>query len=165
MTMARTLETEVADTKIEEKHDPSDKGGSQKPEAAGKGPSWKLSRWILLVVLVIAATGASLWWLHSQKYESTDDAQIEGHLDLVSARISGTVTYINPRVENNRFVEAGTLLLELDPRDYAAELEHAQANLDTRTAEARSAVCTVPIVDATSFGGLHAAEAAKEQAL
>jgi membrane fusion protein, multidrug efflux system len=109
--------------------------------------------------------GASLWWLRSQNYESTDDAQIEGHLDLVSARISGTVTYINRRVENNQVVEAGTLLMELDPRDYAAELEHAKANLDTRGAEARSAAVTVPIVDATSFGGLHSAEAAKQQAL
>jgi len=74
-------------------------------------------------------TAATLWWLNSQNYESTDDAQIEGHLDLVSARISGTVSYINPRVENNQFVEAGALLLELDPRDYQAELEHAKASL------------------------------------
>ena len=69
--------------------------------------------------------------MDSQGYESTDDAQIEGHLDSVSSRISGTVTYINPKVENNHFVEAGTLLMELDPRDYEADLEHAKANLDT----------------------------------
>jgi hypothetical protein len=43
-------------------------------------------------------------------------------------------------VENNQFVEAGTLLLELDPLDYEAELGHAKANLDTRSAEARSAL-------------------------
>src|SRR5581483_7432958 len=66
--------------------------------------------------------------------------------------------------ENNQFVEAGTLLLELDPRDYAAELEHATANLNTRTAEARAAQVTVPIVDANAFGQLHAAEAARSQA-
>ena len=83
----------------------------------------------------------------------------------MSSRISGTVVYINPRVENNQLVEAGTLLMELDPRDYAAELEHAKANLATRTAEAHSAQVTVPIVDASAFGQLHSAEAAKEQAL
>jgi membrane fusion protein (multidrug efflux system) len=121
--------------------------------------------WILLFVLGIAVAGATWWWLESRNYESTDDAQIEGHLDLVSARISGNVTYINPRVENNQFVEAGTLLMELDPRDYAAELEHAKANLDTRSAEARSAQVAVPIVDASAFGQLHAAEAARQQAL
>src|SRR5207253_4150024 len=78
-----------------------------KKENKNKAPRGKLSRWILLCVVALAVTGATLWWLHSQNYESTDDAQIEGHLDLVSARISGTVSYINPRVENNQVVEAG----------------------------------------------------------
>ncbi len=55
--------------------------------------------------------------------------------------------------------------MELDPRDYEAELEHAKANLDTTSAEAHSAQVTVPIVDASAFGQLHSAEAAKEQAL
>ena len=147
--MAQTLEAEDVDT--------------QKPEAGV--PKRKLSRWILLLVSAIAVAGVTFWWLHSQNYESTDDAQVEGHLDLVSPRISGTVTYINPRVENNQLVQEGTLLMELDPRDYAAELEHAKANLDTRTAEARSARVTVPIVDASSFSQLHSAEAAKDQSL
>ncbi len=171
MKMARTVEMEPVDMEKTarphevDEHDSSEKGSSEKPESGGNAPSRKLSRWILVLVSAIAVAGALLWWFNSQNYESTDDAQIEGHLDLVSARISGTVTYINPRVENNQLVEAGTLLMELDPRDYAAELEHAKANLDTRTAEARSAQVTVPIVDATSFGGLHSAEAAKGQAL
>jgi membrane fusion protein (multidrug efflux system) len=138
---------------------------AEKTESARNVPSRKLSRWILLLAAIFAVAGASLWWLQSQHYESTDDAQVEGHLASVSARISGTVIYINPRVENNQPVEAGTLLMELDPRDYAAELEHANANLDTRTAEARSAQVTVPIVDASAFGQLHSAEAAKQQAL
>jgi membrane fusion protein (multidrug efflux system) len=137
----------------------------EKPESEDKAPRRKGSRWFLLVLSVAALGGISLWWLHSQNYESTDDAQIEGHLDLVSSRISGTVTYINPRVENNQLVEAGTLLIELDPRDYAAELEHAKADLHTRSAEARSAQVTVPIVDANAFGQLHSAEAAKAQAV
>jgi membrane fusion protein (multidrug efflux system) len=75
------------------------------------------------------------------------------------------VTYINPQVENNQIVEAGTLLLELDPRDFEADLEHAKANLDTRNANARSAQVLIPIVDASAFGQLHAAEAAKDQAI
>jgi multidrug resistance efflux pump len=47
--------------------------------------------------------------------------------------------------------------MEFDPRDYAAEFEHAKANLATRTAEAHSAQVTVPIVDASVFGQLHSA--------
>ncbi len=162
--MARTMETEVVD--LEKAVRPPDDEKADAAESTGtKASKSNLSRWILGVVFILAVAGASFWWLHSQKYESTDDAEIEGHLDLVSARISGTVTYINPRVEDNQVIEAGTLLLELDPRDYAAELEHAKANLDTTSAEARAAQVTVPIVNASAFGELHSAEAAKEQAL
>jgi membrane fusion protein (multidrug efflux system) len=162
--MAQTVETEVLDldkTVLSREVD----ADNAAEKAASKVSGRKLSRWILGAVLAIAVAGASLWWLHSQNYESTDDAEIEGHLDLVSARISGTVTYINPRVEDNQLIEAGALLMELDPRDYAAELEHAKANLDTSSAEARAAQVTVPIVNANAFGELHSAEAAKEQAL
>jgi membrane fusion protein (multidrug efflux system) len=136
---------------------------TREPESAPLAKR-SLTRWVVLLILALIAAGAVRWWLDSQGYESTDDAEIEGHLDSVSARISGTVTYINPTVENNRFVEAGTLLMELDPRDYEADLEHAQANLETMTAEAHSAQVTVPIVDASAFGQLHAAEAAKQEA-
>ena len=122
-------------------------------------------RWVFLVAAVLVIAGGSYWWVDSQHYESTDDAEVEGHVDLVSSRISGTVAYINPRVQNNQPVEAGTLLLELDPRDYEAELQHAKANLTTRLAEAHSAQVTVPIVDATAYGRLHSAEAAREQAV
>jgi membrane fusion protein (multidrug efflux system) len=147
-----------------EENGSSDKADTER-DLKSNAPRRKLSRWILLFVSALAVTGFTFWWFDSRKYESTDDAQIEGHLDLVSARISGTVIYINPRVENNQLVEAGTLLMELDPRDYAAELDHAKANLDARSAEARSAQVTVPIVDASAFGQLHSSEAAKQQAL
>jgi len=146
--MARTVETELFD--MDEPVRLREAPGRDSEE---KSPSKRISRWILLTVSVAALAGATMWWLHSQNYEATDDAQIDGHLDLVSTRISGTVTYINPPVEDTHFVEAGTLLLELDPRDYAAELEHAQANLDTRIAEAHSAQVTVPIIDATAVHG------------
>ena len=168
--MAR-IETEVEDLQetarphVVETREPAAKLAGDQPKSPNDVPSRRLSRWILLLAATIAVAGASLWWVHSQDYESTDDAQIEGHLDLVSSRISGTVVYINPGVENNQLVEAGTLLMELDPRDYAAEFEHAKANLASRTAEAHSAQVTVPIVDASAFGQLHSAEAAKAQAL
>ena len=123
------------------------------------------SRWIILFATPLIAAAAATWWVLAQRTESTDDAQIEGHLDSISPRISGTVSYINPKVENNQFVEAGTLLLELDPRDIEADLEHAKANLNTRNAEAHSAQTMIPIVDASAFGQFHAAEAAREQAV
>ena len=152
--MSQTLEREIEKPRID------NLGGKERPpvvEERGRGgdglaetpdppkpPRSHLSRWIFAVVAVVATAGVGYWWMDAQKYESTDDAQVEGHLDLVSSRISGTVISINPRVENNQTVEAGTLLLELDPRDYAAELDHAGAVLSTRSAEAQSAQVTIP---------------------
>ena len=158
--MARTVETEVVETRKQLK---PERRSTDRTRREPRGETTRAGS--CLSCLRSPLPGLHCGGCISQNYESTDDAQVEGHLDLVSARISGTVTYINPRVENNQLVEAGTLLLELDPRDYAAELEHAKANLNTRSAEARSAQVTVPIVDASAFGQLHSAEAAKEQAL
>src|SRR5260370_23130976 len=109
--MARTMETDVVDMQTPvrphavEEHDSPEKAVAEKPESGGNAPSRKLSRWILLLVSAIAVAGASLLWLHSQNYESPDHAQIERHLDLVSSLITGTVTYISPRVENNQPVQ------------------------------------------------------------
>src|SRR5216684_5761429 len=83
-------------------------------------PKWTFGT---LGLLAVAATFS--WLLHARRFESTDDAQIDGHLNAISARITGTVVRINPSVENNQYVEAGTLLLELDPNDYQASLDNA----------------------------------------
>jgi membrane fusion protein, multidrug efflux system len=157
------VETDLAHSPEETGQDAQGVANTRVPESA---PPIKrsLTRWVVLLILTLLAAGAVRWWHDSQGYESTDDAEIEGHLDTVSTRISGTVTYINPKVENNQFVEGGTLLMELDSRDYKADLEHAKANLETTTAEAHSAQVTVPIIDASAFGQLHAAEAAKQEA-
>ena len=121
---------------------------------------------LLLAAAGLMALGVALfYWLDARHYESTDDAQVDGHFASVSTRISGTVTYINPLVENDRYVTAGTLLLELDGRDYEAALDHAKANLETRQAEVRTAQLEVPITDAAAYSRLHQAEAARQEAL
>src|SRR6266478_8313215 len=61
-------------------------------------------RWVFGALGAIALIVAASWWLYARQFESTDDAQIDGHLDAISARISGTVQYINPKVENNQYV-------------------------------------------------------------
>jgi membrane fusion protein (multidrug efflux system) len=166
----RIVETELAEPEEARREELSGRGTSEevRPEERGpedQRPGSRRSLWIAITLAAIALAGGLAWWALAQNYESTDDAQIEGHLDLVSARITGTVAWIDPRVENNQFVKAGTLLMKLDPRDYAAELEHAKANLDTRSAEARAARALVPVVDASAFGQLHSAEADRAEAL
>src|SRR5215510_3426772 len=124
-----------------------------------------LRRTLALLAAALAAVAGISWWLHARHFESTDDAQIDGHINVVSGRISGTVLYVNPRVENNQYVEAGTLLLELDPNDYQAALEHAKSDLATKEGEARSAGVNVPITNASVFSQLRLAEAARDEAV
>ncbi|MDX6458174.1 MAG: rane fusion protein multidrug efflux system [Acidobacteriaceae bacterium] len=128
-------------------------------------PRIKISRKLLLFVVLGVLLAAGLcYWLYARRYESTDDAQVDGHFAQLSTRITGTVTHVNPLVENDRYVTAGMLLLELDPRDYQADLEHATATLETREAAANAAKLQVPITQASAFSQLHLSEAAREQA-
>jgi membrane fusion protein (multidrug efflux system) len=116
-------------------------------------------------IVAVCLVGTLAYWLHMRHYETTDDAQVDGHFAQLSTRITGTVTYVNPLVENDRYVTAGALLLELDPRDYEAELEHAKAILETKEAEARAAQLQIRITDASAYSQLHLAEAAHQESL
>jgi membrane fusion protein (multidrug efflux system) len=132
------------------------------PEPPAKPKIWKRLLFGAIGAAVVA--GGVLYWLDAQHYESTDDAQVDGHFAAISTRINGTVTMLNPKVENNRFVEAGTLLMELDPRDFEVALEHAKANLRKAEADVRTAQLQVPITDANASNQLNQAEAARQGA-
>jgi len=126
---------------------------------------WSAKRIILAVALMVAVTAGVSWWVYARQFETTDDAQVDGHFAQLSTRVSGTVLYVNPDVENERYVTAGTVLAKLDASDYQAELDHAQAILDTKQAEAQSAGLQVSITQATAFSRLHAVEAEEKAAL
>ena len=99
-------------------------------DAAGGGPWYRrISKRVVLVVLLILALGvlSPFAWNYLQSYESTDDAQIDGHIDPLSSRINGTV--IRVHAEDNDRVTAGELLVEIDPRDYQVAVENAEADL------------------------------------
>ena len=81
--------------------------------------------------------------LYLNSYESTDDAQVDGHLNAVSSRINGTVTKVY--VEDNQTVTAGQLLVELDPRDYLTVLDQAKASYAAADAQLAGENPNVPI--------------------
>src|SRR5579871_985020 len=124
-----------------------------------------LARGIAGAVLLAAATAGAMLWLDSRHYETTDDAQVDGHFAALSTRIEGTVVWVNLNAENDHTVKAGDLLLQLDPRDYEVALERAKANLRVRQSQARGAQLEIPITDASAFNQLRAAEAAQQEAL
>jgi len=107
-------------------------------DSGNTGGRWKPLRFVALAVaLATAAAVAPFAWNYLQSYESTDDAQIDGHIDPVSSRIDGTIIRVN--VEDDDRVKAGELIAEIDPRDYQVALEQATARLDYAQAEVISA--------------------------
>lgn len=69
--------------------------------------------------------GALLWFFVWRYTESTDDAYIEADMVTISAKVTGYVKKIH--VQDNQHVEAQTPLLEIDPVDFQAKFEEAQA--------------------------------------
>jgi len=106
---------------------------------------------IVIVALVVIIGGVFLW-RYLSSYESTDDAQADVHLYPVSARVSGYVVKVS--VDDNQWVQKGTVLVEIDPTDYEVALAQAQANLASAEATAQSLNITVPITSVNSSSQL-----------
>jgi membrane fusion protein (multidrug efflux system) len=97
---------------------------------------------------VIVVVGGFFLWRYLSSYESTDDAQVDAHLYPVSPRISGYVIRVN--VDDNQYVEKGTVLVEIDPKDYDVAVAQARANLANAEATAQSLNITVPITSVST---------------
>jgi membrane fusion protein (multidrug efflux system) len=92
------------------------------------------------IVVLVAGIG---WWLYSRTYESTDDAQINGHLNAIASRVAGTVKAVY--VENGQPVKAGQSLVDLDPSDYEVLVAQARAGYEQAIAQAAAESPNVPI--------------------
>jgi membrane fusion protein, multidrug efflux system len=114
-----------------------------------------------LIVLLVACTAG---WVYLSSYESTDDAQVDGHLHAISARISGTILSVNPDVQDSHFVKAGTVLAEIDPADFQAERDRAQAEYDRLQASSVAAEKDIAVTSSGSNGRLDLARAAINEA-
>jgi membrane fusion protein (multidrug efflux system) len=111
---------------------------------------------IVVVLLVVVLVSVGLWW-RSTFTEDTDDAQVNGHLIQVSARVGGQVSKVS--VDENQVVKAGDVIAELDPRDYQVAVENAEAALASAEANAAAANVNVPITTANTGSSLTSAGA------
>jgi len=125
--------------------------------------SFKLrSPLVFIPLTLLAIAGTVLLWLYFGSYESTDDAQVDVHLYPGSARISGYVIKVN--VNDNQYVKAGTVLVEIDPKDYEVAVARAQADLANAEATAKSLNITVPITSVNTSSQLSFATSDVENA-
>jgi membrane fusion protein (multidrug efflux system) len=104
----------------------------------------KLGRILVLVLIVtIVAVSGFYLWRYFNTYETTDDAQVDGHIDAVSSRISGNV--ISVLAEDEQYVKAGDVLVRIDPRDYEVALAKAEADLADAEAALETSRIDIPI--------------------
>ncbi len=121
------------------------------------------NRKIILVLAALAIVAGSAWlWHYLGGYESTDDAQVDVHLAPVSARISGYVIKVN--VDDNQYVEKGTVLVEIDPRDYQVAVDKARAELANAEANAQALTISVPITSVNTSSQITSAASDIESA-
>jgi membrane fusion protein, multidrug efflux system len=107
-------------------------------------PATKRRRIIIGVVVGVVVLAAGIaWWLYSRTYESTDDAQVNGHLNAIASRVGGTVKGVY--VENGQPVKAGQSLVDLDPSDYEVLVAQARGNYEQAVAQAAAESPNVPI--------------------
>jgi len=120
------------------------------------------AKWLLLPILIIVIAGGYAAWQYFSKWESTDDAQIEGHIHPVNAKLGGTVLSVS--VQENQHVESGTVLVQLDARDYEVAVSQAAAELAAAQAVVLGARAGVPIASSAAGSQIISAEAIAERA-
>src|SRR3984957_14002782 len=111
---------------------------------------------IVIAVVVLLVIGFFAY-RYFTSYESTDDAQVDGHVNSISARVSGHVIKLN--VQDNQYVQAGTVLVEIDPADYQVAYQRAKADFDDAQAAAAAAGVNVPITSVNTTSQVSATEA------
>ena len=128
-----------------EQKDDNDKNGGQdksnsnsndKSNGQKKGPG-KKPLIILAVVVVLLIVGGLIWWFATRNQVSTDDAYTDGDAVTIAPKVSGYVVVMN--LGDNKFVHKDDLLIKIDPRDYQAQLDQANAQLGLAKAQLNAA--------------------------
>jgi membrane fusion protein (multidrug efflux system) len=117
---------------------------------------------LIIGALLLLFIGIAVWVWATAGHESTDDAQVDAHVTQIASRVPGTVTKV--LVHDNQLVDAGTVLIELDPRDYQVAVDKARAELADAEATAVAAQNTVPIASTTATSGVVTARGGVMQA-
>ncbi len=149
----------------------SDEEGKNNKQEKDKPAKEKAGNWVkahpigtgLIVIGFVALLVAGYFlWQYVSSYQNTDDAQVDGHTDPISPRVSGFV--VAAYVENTHRVKKGQVLVDLDPRDYEVALAQARANLAQAEAGVRAQTPNVPITQTTQETTVATASLAVESA-
>ena len=121
-----------------------------------------LARIIVPIVILLLLAGGYFLWKHLNAYESTDDAQIDGHINAISARISGNV--IQVLTDDEKYVKAGDVLVRIDPNDYQVAVAKAEADLADAEAALQGSRTDIPITSTNTASQLKTAHSGRTDA-
>jgi membrane fusion protein (multidrug efflux system) len=110
-----------------------------------------------IIVLIVALVFGVPWYIHSEKYVSTDDAYVRAHVIYVSPQVSALVRSVP--VLDNQFVKKGTVLVQLDPRDYQTAVDKYKALLEEALAARQGSRYSLSLIKRTSPAALAQAQA------
>jgi membrane fusion protein (multidrug efflux system) len=119
------------------------------------------ARWIILALVVVAVVATAVVWARSG-HVSTDDAQVDGRITQISTRVGGPIVALN--VTDNQAVDAGTVLAQIDPREYQVAVDRAKAELADAQANAVAAGSSVSVEAASTSSGVTSASGTVEEA-
>ncbi len=147
--------SEVQGEHPEEHHDPElRERGEDRRGFFQKHPAAKP---IVFLIAIVAVVLVGWFWWESRHWESTDDAQVDGHIYPISPRVSGHVIRVN--YDDGAFVHKGDILVLIDPTDYAVALERARADYQDAEAQAEAARYGVPVSSVGSVSQIRSAAA------
>ncbi|WAL59861.1 HlyD family secretion protein [Thermocoleostomius sinensis] len=109
-------------------------------------PKWAIG--LIVVGAIVAGSWGLRWWHYASTHEETDNAQVVGNIYPISSRIPGTVQTI--AVDDNQPVQAGQVLVQLDPHDYQVKVEQAQAALAVAQRQAQAAQAGISLANANA---------------
>jgi membrane fusion protein, multidrug efflux system len=122
-------------------------------------PRSRVRLFIFLAIVVVVVAGVAFGsWMYLSGRESTDDAQVDGHINPVNAKVGGIVESVN--VKENQPVEAGQVLVQIDKRDYENALARAKADLADAQASYQAALAGVPVASTTTGSRVSSSQAA-----
>lgn len=117
----------------------SDDTAEQEGATAASPGRKRRARIIILILLAVIVVGGAIWFLRYQSYgkyqQSTNDAFIQADAVTVAPKVAGYVDKVF--VRENQTVKAGDPLIQIDARDYRAQAEQSQAQIDVARANAR----------------------------
>ena len=152
------MESNVAELEKVMNQEPS-ASPQREPERAGATSRWadpKFRRALLGAVVVLAVVTVTLI-LYYHNRVSTDDAEVDGHIIPIAAKIYGDISEV--QVLDNQTVKAGQVLVRIDPRDYQARVDQAKAALALAESQAKAAEVGVPMTQETTRSYTSSADA------